>query len=303
MGKGMHQGIVFDVRRYSIHDGPGIRTTVFFKGCPLKCDWCHNPESRAFGQDLIYRPNRCILCDGCLEACPHGAISRQGDVILTDREKCCVSGACVLVCDAEARQLVGRRMSVAQVMEEIEADRAFYDQSGGGVTFSGGEPLAQPAFLFNLLVACKERDLHTALDTSGYASWSVLDKIRPYADLFLYDLKMMDDIRHRRFTGVSNKKILANLSRLSNLGHAIIIRIPVIPGINDDEANLRQTGAFLSALPVRPAVQLLAYHQSGLAKYAGLDLEYRLPAVRPPEPPRLNALAGILQESGLQVAV
>jgi pyruvate formate lyase activating enzyme len=303
MGYGMNQGIVFDIHRYSIHDGPGIRTTVFFKGCPLKCDWCHNPESRAFGLELIYRANRCLLCDRCLEACSHGAISRQGDVILTDREKCCVSGGCVLVCDTEARQLVGRRMSVDQVLDEIEADRAFYDQSGGGVTFSGGEPLAQPAFLYDLMVACKERDLHTTLDTSGYANWNVLDRIRIYTDLFLYDLKLMDDIRHRRYTGVSNKKILSNLSRLSALGHTIIIRIPIIPGINDDDANLRQTGAFLSSLPVRPAVQLLPYHQSGLAKYAGLDLKYRLPDVRPPETPRMKALAGILQESGLQVAV
>jgi pyruvate formate lyase activating enzyme len=299
----MNQGIIFDIRRYSIHDGPGIRTTVFFKGCPLHCDWCHNPESRAFGPELIYRVSRCILCESCLEACPNGAITRQGDLILTDREKCQTSGECVLACDAEARQLVGRTMSVSQVMDEIEADRAFYDQSGGGVTFSGGEPLAQQAFLFNLLAACKERDLHTALDTSGYASWRLMDKIRPLVDLFLYDLKLMDDVRHQRYTGVSNKKILANLSRLSALGHAVIVRIPVVPGINDDEANLRQTGAFLSSLPIRPAVQLLAYHQSGLAKYVGLDLEYRIPDIRPPEPPRMKMLAGILQDSGLQVAV
>ena len=299
----MSSGIVFDIRKYSIHDGPGIRTTVFFKGCPLFCDWCHNPESRAFKLELIFRSNRCILCESCLEACTSGAITRVGDMIVTDQEKCRTSGECVLVCDAEARELVGRRMSVDEVMEEIEADRAFYDQSGGGVTFSGGEPLAQPAFLTSLLVACKERDLHTSLDTSGFAGWSVVDRIRTYVDLFLYDLKLMDNVRHRRFTGVSNQKILANLRSLSELGHRILIRIPVIPGINDDEDNLRQTGAFLASLPVQPAVELLAYHQSGLAKYDSLGLEYRLPEVLPPGSMRMEGLAGILRESGLQVMV
>ncbi|MGD0610706.1 MAG: glycyl-radical enzyme activating protein [Anaerolineales bacterium] len=299
----MIHGIVFDIRKYSIHDGPGIRTTVFFKGCPLHCDWCHNPESRAFQPELIFRSNRCILCESCLEACPNGAITRQGDLILTDREKCKTSGECVLACEAEARQLVGRTMSVDQVMEEIEADRAFYDQSGGGVTFSGGEPLAQRAFLFGLLAACKARALHTTLDTSGYATWAVMDKIRGYVDLFLYDLKLMDNVRHRRYTGVSNQKILSNLTTLSELGHRIIIRIPVIPGINDDEANLRQTGAFLAALPVRPAVELLAYHQTGLAKYESLGLEYRLAEIQPPEPMRMEGIAEILRGSGLQVMV
>ena len=296
-------GIIFDIRKYSIHDGPGIRTTVFFKGCPLHCDWCHNPESRSFQPELIYRSNRCILCESCLQVCPNGAITRQGDLILTDRGRCKTSGECVLACEAEARQLVGRTMNVDQVMAEVEADRAFYDQSGGGVTFSGGEPLAQRQFLYALLVACKERNLHTTLDTSGYASWMVMDKIRPFVDLFLYDLKLMDDIRHRRYTGVSNRKILTNLNRLSELGHQITIRIPIIPGINDDVANLRQTGSFLASLPVRHPVELLTYHQSGLAKYVSLGLDYRLPGILPPDSHRMEVLAGILQDSGLQVTV
>jgi len=296
-------GIVFDIRKYSIHDGPGIRTTVFFKGCPLHCDWCHNPESLAFQPELILRSNRCILCESCLDACPNWAITRQGDLILTDWEKCKTSGECVLACDAEARQLVGRTMSVEQVMAEVERDRAFYDQSGGGVTFSGGEPLAQRAFLFDLLAACQTRGFHTAVDTSGFADWVVIDEIRPYVDLFLYDLKLMDDVRHRRATGVSNRKILANLSRLSQAGQKIIVRMPIIPGVNDDEPDLRQAGAFLAALPVRPPVELLAYHQTAMAKYASLGLEYSLAEVHPPDSARKEAIAGILRASGLQVAV
>jgi pyruvate formate lyase activating enzyme len=299
----MTTGFVFDIRRYSIHDGPGIRTTVFFKGCPLHCDWCHNPESLSFKPELIVRSNRCILCEACLEACPQGAITRRGEVILTDRERCRQSGNCVRVCDAEARQLVGREMSVGQVLAEVERDRSFYDQSGGGVTFSGGEPLAQPAFLLEILAACRSRGFHITVDTSGFANWPAIDRIRPYVDLFLYDLKLMDEAGHRRTTGVSNRKILANLSRLSQAGQKILVRMPIIPGVNDDEVNLRKAGAFLAALPVRPPVELLAYHQTALAKYAGLGLAYRLEKVRPPDSDRMEGIAGILREYELQVIV
>jgi pyruvate formate lyase activating enzyme len=299
----MTNGIVFDIRRYSIHDGPGIRTTVFFKGCPLRCAWCHNPESRSFVPELIIRPNRCILCEDCLEACPNGAVSRRGDEIITDRGRCRLSGECVRVCEAEARMLVGREMNVAQVTTEVERDRAFYDQSGGGVTFSGGEPLAQPAFLLELLKASRDRGLHTAVDTSGFASWSVFERVRPYVNLFLYDLKLMDDARHRRQTGVSNRKILANLTRLANLGHRTIVRIPVIPGVNDSAADLSLAGEFLASLPARPAVELLAYHHTGLVKYRGLGLEYGLPDLRPPEAGKMEAAAGVLRQCGLQVTI
>ena len=299
----MTNGIVFDIRRYSIHDGPGIRTTVFFKGCPLGCAWCHNPESRTFTPELILRPNRCILCEDCLEACPNGAVSRRGDAIVIDRERCRVSGECVAVCAPEALEIVGWEMSSEQVMAGLERDRPFYDQSGGGVTFSGGEPLAQPAFLLELLKACRDRGLHTAVDTSGFASWSIFERVRPYVNLFLYDLKLMDEARHRRQTGVSNRKILANLARLADLGHRTIVRIPVIPGVNDSTTDLRQAGEFLADLPTRLPVELLAYHHTGLAKYRGLGLEYGLPDLRPPEAARMEAVAGILREYGLQVTI
>jgi len=297
----MLTGTVFDIRKYSIHDGPGIRTAVFFKGCPLECHWCHNPEGRGYQPELIFRPNRCILCDDCLTVCPNEAVTRQGDTIRIDRRRCKVSGACAAACNAEALQVVGREMTVQQVLTEIEEDTVFYEQSGGGVTFTGGEPLAQPRFLLDLLSACRTRGLHTAVDTSGFAPWPVLDEVRPLVDLFLYDLKLMDDTRHIQWTGVSNADILSNLRRLSELGHQIKVRIPLIPGINDDEENLRQTGEFLAGLPHVPPVELLPYHNIAEGKYAGLGMEYALSDVHSPTPERMMESVAVLRGYGLEI--
>ena len=294
-------GIVFDIRKFSIHDGPGIRTTVFLKGCPLRCRWCHNPEGLNPGLEMMFWARRCSGCGACLSACPQGAISQDGGVVSTDREKCTLCGACVATCYTEARQIVGREMSVAQVLAEIERDLPFYDESGGGVTFSGGEPLAQPDFVRALLRACKEKGIHTALDTCGFAPWEVLDSIRETVDLFLYDLKMMDEARHRQFTGVSNGPILSNLQALSQRGHAIVIRIPLIPGINDDEENLRQTGAFAAALPHLLRVDILPYHSMSGDKYDRLGRTYPLPETRPPSAGEVAGIMQMLRDFGLEV--
>jgi pyruvate formate lyase activating enzyme len=312
-GNSLPEGILFDIRKYSIHDGPGIRTAVFFKGCPLRCAWCHNPESQSFQPELILRPSRCIACEACVAACPNEAIEvflhprplpqgGRGEIV-TDRAKCQACGECTQVCYAEGRQLIGQTYSLEQVMAEIEGDRVFYEQSGGGVTFTGGEPMSQRAFLLALLRGCKARGLHTTLDTSGYCTWEALDEVGPFVDLFLYDLKLMDDTRHRQYTAVPNTLILENLRKLSEAGNTIRVRIPIIPGVNDDEENLRASGEFLAGLPNLQRVDILAYHSSAEAKYQNLGMGYTLPGLKSPTNEHMDEIAAILRGFGLTVSI
>jgi pyruvate formate lyase activating enzyme len=295
------KGTVFDVKKFSIHDGPGIRTTVFFKGCPMDCWWCHNPESQAPGPEMMFRARRCIRCGACASACAQGAISIEGDVVSTDGEICGLCGACVETCYAQAREMVGQEMTAVQVMAEIEQDVVFYDESGGGVTFSGGEPLSQRDFLLALLRACKKKEIHTALDTCGLATWEALESVHAHVDLFLYDLKLVDDARHREFTGVSNELILRNLRALSEHGHAIILRVPIVPGVNDDDEDVRQIGVLAAALPHLEQVEILPYHHIHVDKYERLNKVYRLPETRPPSPERMAEITHILQGFDLNV--
>lgn len=285
------KGLVSNIQRYSVSDGPGIRTTVFLKGCPLACKWCHNPESVSPRKELMLREDRCIGCGQCVSVCEQHAISAEGKRLVTDRAKCVACGRCVDVCCAEARALVGAEMSADDVMAEVVKDSVFYVESGGGVTFSGGEPFHQPEFLLSLLGAAKAHRLSTAVDTSGYFAPPLLSRAEGLVDLYLFDLKTLDDAKHRGFTGVSNALILQNLRRLVEHQSKVIVRVPIVPGLNDSIGEARQVGLFVYGLPGVDEVHILPYHRSGLEKYRRLGREYAMVEVSEPRQDRLAALA------------
>lgn len=304
----MAGGTVFDIMKYSVHDGPGIRTTVFLKGCPLSCHWCHNPESQLPEPQIMFYPERCIGCGDCAGVCPSGALlplagAGENTVPEPGRGKCTGCGSCAAVCHAGAREIAGRKMSAVEVIRAIERDVIFYDQSAGGVTFSGGEPLMQTDFLTALLAGCREKEIHTAVDTCGFAPRDKLLQLAGLVDLFLYDLKLMDDRRHRQYTGVSNGVILDNLLELASHHDNIVIRIPVIPGINDDADNINETGRFIATLSGVRSVHILPYHRIGTQKYRRLGLTYALPELRPPDSEKMKVFADILVKYGLTVQV
>jgi len=298
------KGMIFDIKRYSIHDGPGIRTTVFFKGCPLHCLWCHNPESVDFKAELMPRPQLCAKdCFSCIDACPEKALSKKEGKVHVDRSACTLCGVCADVCMYQALEMVGRETTLASLLEEIEKDRMFYEQSGGGVTFSGGEPLSQPAFLEALLDELRIRGIHTALDTSGFAPTDLLERMALKANLILYDLKMMDEEKHKEYTGVSNRLILENLKRLAALKREVWIRIPLIAGVNDDEENIRQTAAFLKSLGGIKNVAVLPYHRGGCEKVKRLDKEDRFRCFEPPSAEKTEAVRKSLADSGFNAKI
>lgn len=299
----MPAGTIFDIKRYSIHDGPGIRTSVFFKGCPLNCWWCHNPESQCAEPVVLYKPDRCIGCGACVDACPEGAIRLTQKGFTADPKICRSHGTCADVCPSGARELVGMTMDVPQVMREIEKDRLFYDESGGGVTFTGGEPLMQPVFLEALLRECRRVDIHTAVDTTGYADPGIIRSIAPYTSLFLYDIKFMDPQKHLKYTGVSNELVLKNLVTLSGEGAAISVRVPVIPGINDDDKEMTAIAAFVADLPGVVELAVLPYHGTAQKKYERFGMEYLLGDLQEPRGEDVEALADFFRDKGLNVRI
>lgn len=264
-------GTIFDIKRFSIHDGPGIRTTVFLKGCPLRCVWCHNPESISPEIQYLFKSELCMNCPTCVG----------------------------LECPAEARTQMGRVMDTEAVMERVLRDRFSYDESGGGVTFSGGEPMMQVTFLKELLLRCRAEAIHAAVDTSGYASLRDLRDVAALAELFLFDLKLIDPAEHLKYTGVPNERILENLTDLCHTHQPVELRMPIIPGITDTDANLEGVARFLGTLENAPRIRLLPHHQVAMAKYARFGLTCRMDERADPTDERMEALVAFLKERGI----
>jgi pyruvate formate lyase activating enzyme len=294
-------GIVFDIKHFAVHDGPGIRTTIFLKGCPLRCLWCHSPESHSPHPEVAYYPNLCINCGACVEACPHGAQTLGTPKII--RERCRGVGRCAEECYAGATVIYGEEATLGEILDEVDKDRLLYETSGGGITVSGGEPTMQPDFASALLGAFKERGYHTVLDTSGHAEISAFEKVLTNADLVLYDLKHMDSFTHEEITGVPNGLVLANLERTAGSGKTLVVRVPVIPGHNDSPEHITAMAVYLGGLKSIMAVELLPYHNLGAPKYPALGREYPLGGLRSPEPVELKELGSLLEAEGLRVVI
>ena len=303
----MNSAVVFNVQRFSVHDGPGIRTTVFLKGCPLNCPWCHNPESRAGRPEMAIKADRCLGCDLCAPTCPEGIAGSLNPLTNTNRPDatCIRCGACAEACPAGARDLLGEDMGVDKLLAEIERDRPYHEESGGGVTFSGGEPIANgnAPFLLDCLDECGKRGLHRAVDTCGHVTTDTLLAVAERAELLLYDLKIMDDARHRLVVGVGNERILHNLKILTERDHEVWIRVPLIPGLTDDEKNLAAMAEFAAGLARPCPIHLLPYHALGGDKYRRLGLDNPLSGLRAVDPALVDGQAELMRAYGLDVHI
>lgn len=301
MGTIIKKGLVFDIKKFAVDDGPGIRTTIFLKGCPMRCLWCHNPEGQTSALELMYRYKKCIKCGECVGVCPNNALVSRKKLSI-NRKICSLCGDCAKKCPSEALAIIGKKTSVEGVMREIGKDSAFYEESEGGITISGGEPLLQIDFTDAILSECKKRDIHTAVDTCGYASRKAIEKIKDKTDLFLYDLKVMNDAKHRKYTGKSNRQILRNFKILAENGNNLLVRFPLIPGINDDKENVNKTVDFILSYGIK-RVCLLPYHRAGIEKYRSLGRRYYLGFIKTPSEQRLNSIKEQLEDSGLIVKI
>lgn len=304
----MNTAIIFDVKRFAVHDGDGIRTTVFFKGCPLRCRWCHNPEGLSGQIQLSYNQALCAACGRCAAVCPQGAHQMRHPAELKDaapemlhhvfdRSRCVACGKCTEVCPAHALRIYGRKVTAEELVAVLLEDREFYIQTGGGVTLSGGEPLLQPDFCVELLRRLKEHGVHTAVDTSGAVDRSAIEKVMPYTDIFLFDVKAHSEELHKKLTGRGNREILDNLSFLDRSGKAIEIRIPLIPHGNDGD--MENIGAFLGGLRQIRKVKVLPYHHFYVPKYAALGLENPMSETAPPDAQTVENVISCLRKFGL----
>ncbi|MBQ3141333.1 MAG: glycyl-radical enzyme activating protein [Clostridia bacterium] len=294
-------GTIFNIQKFCVNDGPGIRTTVFFKGCPLDCLWCHNPESKSARAQVLFDTDKCLLCGGCVTVCPDSRHRLENAAHLFEREGCAGCGQCTERCLSGALSLAGRRVGVQEVMTEVLRDRDFYC-NGGGLTLSGGEPLAQPEFALALLRAAKAEGLHTCIETCGFAKWETVDAVRPFVDLFLYDYKLTDPEEHRRCTGVSNRRILENLRLLNENGASVILRCPIIPGINDTPQHFSGIASLAEELDCIKAIDVEPYHPLGSSKAALLGRDYALKGLTfPAEEEVQNWLTAIASQTHVPV--
>lgn len=293
------RGIITTVQRMSIHDGPGLRSTVFMKGCNLRCKWCHNPETWSRNRQLQYIASRCVHCHTCVAACPQNIIIGTDDGISVDRKKCDLCGECVDRCLTDALSFVGRDVTVAELMEELLSDRIFYETSGGGITVSGGEPLIQADFCLELLKACRKEKIHTAVESNMTADWKTIAEIADYADLWMCDLKMYDSGKHRMWTGVGNERIVENISRLAETGAEMIVRTPVIPEVNDSPEEIRKICTLLKSLGGNVRYELLGFHSLGFGKFENLGMKNPIPSMKDYGKSGLQKLKDIVKEYNL----
>lgn len=298
--------MVFDIKRYSINDGPGIRITIFFKGCPLSCPWCHNPEGIWPGKQKMYTRAKCLGCGECIKVCPENAIHLSVEGTKTNQDKCRLCGKCAEACPSLAMEIIGKEYSIDELMEEIGKETLVMDRSGGGVTFCGGEPLMASETLLNLLKRCGDKAIHRAIDTTLYVKTSVLREIMEYTDLFLVDLKHMDAAKHQFYCETSNRVILSNLQILAENNIPFIIRIPLIEGVNADSENIRASAEFISSLPgAEKALQLLPYHDIGKGKHEKIGSIYNpthIPMTEPSELCKQNCIS-IFREYGIEAVI
>ncbi|QGY48104.1 glycyl-radical enzyme activating protein [Maribellus comscasis] len=296
--------LIFDIRRYSINDGPGIRITIFMKGCPLRCAWCHNPESQSPKVQKLYTASKCIGAQDCIEVCPENALTLTPEGIITDGEKCTLCGLCADACPTKAIEMSGKIYETNELLKIIEKERVHIDQSGGGVTFSGGEPTMYADFLIKMLDACGKKGLHRAVDTCGFTKSETLLEVAQRTDLFLFDLKLMDPIKHKKWTGVDNQLILKNLKLLAETGANINIRIPFIKNVNTSEDEVKKMADFISELPGdKPMVNLLPYHNIATGKYQKLEQDYNAGEMDEPSEDEIEKATKIFNSFGLKVEV